>query len=397
MKRILTVDDSKTMRNIIKKALEPLEVEVLQAEDGQQGLQVVAEGEPDLILLDMTMPVMDGGTMLKELRGKGHKTPVVLLTAESGTTLIAPLVPLGFEDYIAKPFKAEELQAKVKKILYPRGAGASPEIRTPAAREVKEEKKEVQGEELSAFSGESRAYGDILVVDDMENVARQFKGLMPETIKTNSVLDAQSATAACRERLYRVVLIDLEIPNVNTASLVRQLRALQPTATFFGLVLRNVKEPMQMVKEQGLDGFLVKPFIPDKVNDFLTTIFESGVPVERIENALQLAPCSGGKAREERYFTQVFKMIDEEIEKIAAACFPAVIVDLSNVPRNPPSLVHLVKNILEYAQMFGTELRLVTPPDVRAILVGLVETMNVPMFPTTDDAKAGTNSIDKKG
>jgi len=119
MKRVLTVDDSKAMRSIIKRALQPLEVEVLYAEDGQQGLQVAGDQKPDLILLDLTMPIMDGAGMLKELRNRGQNTPVILLTAESGSTILDPLIPLGFETYITKPFKAEELMEKVKKVLYP--------------------------------------------------------------------------------------------------------------------------------------------------------------------------------------------------------------------------------------------------------------------------------------
>jgi hypothetical protein len=90
-------------------------------------------------------------------------------------------------------------------------------------------------------------------------------------------------------------------------------------------------------------------------------------------------------------------MIDEEVEKIASACFPSLIIDLSLLPRTPPSVVHLVKNVADYAKMFGIELRLVTPPDIRTILVGLVETAEVPMFPTLDDAKAGNNRIGAKG
>jgi two-component system, cell cycle response regulator len=392
MKRVLTVDDSKSMRSIIKKALQPLDVDVLQAEDGEQGLQVALNESPDLILLDMTMPVMDGPTMLKELRAKGQKTPVILLTAESGTAIIAPLVPLGFEDYVAKPFKAEELQAKVKKVLFPRGLGGP----SPVAHSEKADTEGAPGDAKSPFPAESRQYCDILIVDDMENVAKHFRVMLPEAITILQALDAQTATALCRERLFRIILVDVDIPNVNPASLVRQLRALQPTATFVGLVLRNIKEPMPMVKERGLDGFLVKPFDAEQIRDFLATYFESGVFVEREENLLKINPCTGSKAREERYFKQVFKMIDENVEKIAAACYPSLIINLTHIPRTPNNVVHLVRSIAEYTSSFGIELRLITPADVRAILAGLVETAEVPMFLTEDDAKSGANRIDPK-
>jgi len=193
MKRVLTVDDSRAMRNIISKALSDLELEILQAEDGQQGLEAIAANNPDLVLLDITMPVMDGPEMLKQLRGKGNKTPVILLTAESGTAVIGPLFAYGFDDYIVKPFKAEELQAKVAKIL-------NPKIKAAPVPEVEEAP--AKSESPAFISPEGRPFVEILLVDDMENVAKQFRSLIPENLRMNSCLDGQSAAQLCRDRLF---------------------------------------------------------------------------------------------------------------------------------------------------------------------------------------------------
>ncbi|GEM_PF-2680848 len=84
----LTVDDSSTIRSIINKTLGELGFEFEQAEDGQQGLAKLEELSVDLILLDVTMPVMDGPTMLEKLRGAGNRTPVVMLTSEAKRSII---------------------------------------------------------------------------------------------------------------------------------------------------------------------------------------------------------------------------------------------------------------------------------------------------------------------
>ena len=71
--KILTVDDSKTVRIIVKKAFKPYDVEIIEAANGVEGLAVAAKESPDLILLDVTMPVMDGVEMLTKL--KVYSTP----------------------------------------------------------------------------------------------------------------------------------------------------------------------------------------------------------------------------------------------------------------------------------------------------------------------------------
>ena len=125
MPRILTIDDSSTIRSIITTQMSDLGFEVDHAEDGQQGLAKLEEISVDLILLDVTMPVMDGPAMLAALRERGDQTPVIMLTSESKRSIVAGAVKLGIEDYILKPFKPEELRAKVLRVLKMDG-GAAP-------------------------------------------------------------------------------------------------------------------------------------------------------------------------------------------------------------------------------------------------------------------------------
>ncbi len=380
MKRILTVDDSRSMRSIISKALANIGAEILQAEDGKQGLDVVESTPPDLILLDITMPVMDGPAMLKELRARGKKTSVILLTAESGTSVIGPLMQFGFDDYIVKPFQAEELQAKVMKVLNPQPKAMILE-QEPIPREMK------SSDQASWLPAESRPFVEILIVDDMENVAKQLRSMLPSYLKTNNCLDGQSAATMCRERLYRVILIDLEIPDVDTASLVRQLRALQPSAVFIGLVMRNIKIPIHVARELGLDGAIVKPFDKEQIEDFLTTYFESKDLLGFEDNVLQVAVFNGRKERELRYFSRLNKLINEAIDKLAAACFMQVILDITNAPKSPDPLLKLLTAVARYSADMGIELRLVAPQETHKILKDVVETSGIPFFQTLPEAQ----------
>ena len=112
--KILSVDDSRTIRLIVGKAFKPYDCTVLEAANGEEGLAAAAREKPDLILLDVTMPVMDGVTMLTKLKETPELKgiPVIMLTAESGRENVLLIAKLGVRDYLVKPFKEEQLLEK---------------------------------------------------------------------------------------------------------------------------------------------------------------------------------------------------------------------------------------------------------------------------------------------
>ena len=118
-KKILTIDDSKTLRIIVAKHLAPFGVQTLEAENGQQGVVRAREGVPDVILLDYNMPVMDGYHTLAELKTDPalKAIPVVMLTTETVEETVIKLIKLGLKDYIAKPFTREVFLQKLNPIL----------------------------------------------------------------------------------------------------------------------------------------------------------------------------------------------------------------------------------------------------------------------------------------
>ena len=117
--KILAVDDSKTIRMIVKKAFKAYDCEVIEAENGKEGLETASKEKPDLIVLDITMPVMTGPEMLEELKKnpalKG--IPVIMLTAESGKENVIQILKMGVNDYMVKPFKGEQLIERVTKVV----------------------------------------------------------------------------------------------------------------------------------------------------------------------------------------------------------------------------------------------------------------------------------------
>lgn len=117
--KILTVDDSRTIRMIVKSAFKAYDCELSEAENGRDGLALAKELNPDLIILDITMPVMTGIEMLAELMQDEvlKNTSVIMLTAESGRDIVMNIVKMGAKDYVVKPFKGDQLIDRVKLLL----------------------------------------------------------------------------------------------------------------------------------------------------------------------------------------------------------------------------------------------------------------------------------------
>jgi two-component system cell cycle response regulator len=117
--KILSVDDSKTIRMLVAKAFRAFDCTVLEAGNGEEGLAVAERERPDLIILDVTMPVMDGVTMLTKLKEHPElkHIPVIMLTAESGRDNVMHIARLGARDYLVKPFKEDQLIGKASRIV----------------------------------------------------------------------------------------------------------------------------------------------------------------------------------------------------------------------------------------------------------------------------------------
>ena len=113
-KRILIVEDEKNIVDILSFNLSKEGYETLEAYDGQAGLQLALEQNPDLILLDLMLPKMDGFDVCRNLRKKNRSTPVIMLTAREEETDKVLGLELGADDYITKPFSMRELLARVK-------------------------------------------------------------------------------------------------------------------------------------------------------------------------------------------------------------------------------------------------------------------------------------------
>jgi two-component system chemotaxis response regulator CheY len=119
MATILTVDDSPSIRQMIKVALEPAGHNVIEAGDGAQGLAKAQASRPDMVITDLNMPVMNGLDLIRALRKVPTLTglPIVFLTTESSDTVKQEAKGAGATGWITKPFKPDQLLVVVSKLV----------------------------------------------------------------------------------------------------------------------------------------------------------------------------------------------------------------------------------------------------------------------------------------
>jgi DNA-binding response OmpR family regulator len=145
--RILLVEDDRSITGFVEPELEHLGFRVRCAYDGASGLEEARRFRPELVVLDIMLPRLDGVGVLKGLRREGSKVPVVMLTARDTTLDKVHSLDLGADDYVTKPFEMDELLARIRALLR-RAEGeeilrvADLEVNT-ATREVRRGEREI--------------------------------------------------------------------------------------------------------------------------------------------------------------------------------------------------------------------------------------------------------------
>jgi two-component system, cell cycle response regulator len=239
--KILTVDDSKTIRLIIGKAFKPYDCEVFEACNGVEGLAVAAREKPDIIILDITMPVMDGYETLTKLKSDPELKgiPVIMLTAEAGRDNVLKIAKQGVRDYMIKPFKEGLIVDRVSRVidLKPKGGAA-----TKAKR----------------FDDPLR----ILVVDDKPAITQLItEGLKDTTWTVTGRATNSEAADYCHTQSPDVIFLSLSLPESAGFTQFQMLRMNTKTKSIpvFGMCVKTALEDQSRAQQMGFTGIVTKP------------------------------------------------------------------------------------------------------------------------------------------
>ena len=245
--KILTVDDSKTIRLIVTRAFKSFACEIFEAADGVEGLTIAQREQPDIIILDLTMPVMDGVEMLTKLKSDPglRSIPVVMLTAESGRENVLRIAKLGVRDYLIKPFKEELIVERVGRII---------DLKT-----------------RSEVTTRVKRFDDplhILVVDDKPAIIEQVQSAVAGTPWTvQGASQPGQAVDACAQAIPDVVLVSLSLPENAAFILFQMFRANVRTKAIpiVGLSVKTAIDEQARAQQMGFNGMITKPIDLDDV------------------------------------------------------------------------------------------------------------------------------------
>ena len=284
--KILSVDDSKAVRKLLARMFRPFDCELCEAANGEEGLAVAAREMPDLIILDYNMPVMDGVSMLRQLRENAElrRTPVIMLTAESSAENIATVARLGVRDYVTKPFSEELLLAKAARavplVARPtHDAKPEPQSKRPGNTQgtVSSEKSEV-ATELAASSASALQRASVLVVDDSSTMRMSLIRALNE-LGFDNIKEAKNGRQALElvlKESFDLMLLDMEMPEINGMEVLLALKNNPQLGGLPVIVISGADQIENAVRciEAGAEDYLPKPFNPTLLRARATSSIE---------------------------------------------------------------------------------------------------------------------------
>lgn len=155
MSRILIAEDEPGIAKFLEKGLQAAGYTTLVVEDGRTAAHAATDRDFDLLVLDLGLPGIDGHEVLAEMRARGERLPVIILTARSGVTETVAGLEGGADDYVTKPFQFEELLARVKVRLRERGTADEPVLEAGDVRlDLRTRRANVDGREVELSARE---------------------------------------------------------------------------------------------------------------------------------------------------------------------------------------------------------------------------------------------------
>jgi len=255
--RVLVVDDVPANVKLLEAKLSAEYYEVITAVNGQQAIEVAEAEMPDIILLDVMMPIMDGFTACRKLKENSRlrHIPVIMITALDQPSDRVQGLLSGADDFISKPIKNNPLFPRVRSLI--RLKMMTDELR---ARDITGQNLGLAN--LSGWEDGGDIMGRILIVDDQARSSARISGVLNEGGHAAQVVDdSAEALRLARGGAFDLIIVSLSMRNYDGLRLCSQFRTAEETRTIPLLIIVEDPEDSRLARglDMGINDYLVRP------------------------------------------------------------------------------------------------------------------------------------------
>jgi two-component system cell cycle response regulator len=371
--KILTVDDSKTIRMIVARAFKTFACEIFEAADGVEGLTAAQRERPDIIILDLTMPIMDGVEMLTKLKADPELRviPVVMLTAEAGRENVLRIAKLGVRDYLIKPFKEELIVERVGRII-----------------DLKAK---------SELTARAKRFDDplqVLVVDDKPAIIEQIQAALSETPwKVQGASQPGQAVDSCSQVLPDIILVSLSLPEGAGFNLAQMFRANMRTKSIpiVALSVKTASDEQARAQQLGFNGVITKPIDFDDVRLKITRALSLDTSLKYFQSRdgllVVMLPANFSQAVAYDITTHLRHKASEAVD----AGVSRVVIDMSQLKAADMTLIKLGISVIQLCVELDIRYNLIGSEVVRAECKNYEETKDWQFIGSVEEAVAMLN------
>ena len=368
--KILSVDDSKMIQTLITKAFTTYNVQLCLASNGVEGLAAAAREKPDLIILDVTMPVMDGVECLMKLKSDSslRDIPVIMLTAEAGKDNVLKIAKMGVRDYIVKPFTEQALIERVSRVVDLKAKGSdvirNKSIEDPAV---------------------------VMVIDEHVTIVDAIrKGLSSMPWKVVGTDDCSAAAQLVAKEQPDIILASLSFPNKAALAFFHAVRANVRTQNVpvLGLSVKTATAEHSECKNAGFAGVITKPIdlaeLPERLARAMN--LDTSSRFFEVKDAILFVKIPSGLSVNSA--SDLSQYIEPKTKEMVEAGMNQLILDMSQVDRLEIYMIKLIIGLVANCRSLDINYRLVGSSEFISQAKAYEEMSDVHIFPTTEQAVA---------
>lgn len=356
--KILIVDDEPLNTKLLAAQIPRDQYSVICTHSGQEAIEKAEEILPELILLDIMMPQMDGYEATRQLKAKAStsRIPIILITALQGTEDKIKGLEAGAEDFLSKPVNTVELLARINSMLRLKRYGEQ------LANRMQSEEQIIGGRTNSSqLEARENCEGNILLVEDNEKDINLIKGhLRDQSYEIFMAESGEDAIEIVRENDVDLILLDILLPGMDGFEVCQKLRGLEKESQPQVVMITCLDDLDSKIKgvELGVDDFLIKPINGRELRARIKSLLKKKKYLDRLQSHYKLALHSAimdglTGLYNHAYFKQALEI---EIKKSVRQDYPTALMmlDLDNFKHFNDTYGHTAGDVIlsEIAGLF---------------------------------------------